>query len=109
MRRPRLLDLFCGAGGASSNRWLWRAGGCACAGRWTVGVYGNGAGGIGKGRKVGGPGTAAAARVVMGIEGMNRRELSQAIPPAYTRFLGAQLIDHLNAETGHLFEVGATT
>jgi len=27
----------------------------------------------------------------MGIDWMNRDELSQAIPPAYTEFIGAQL------------------
>ncbi|PZS35807.1 MAG: hypothetical protein DLM59_02320 [Pseudonocardiales bacterium] len=35
------------------------------------------------------------ARAVMGIDWMNRRELSQAIPPAYTEFIGTQLLDHL--------------
>jgi len=28
----------------------------------------------------------------MGIDWMNRAELSQAIPPAYTEFIGKQLI-----------------
>lgn len=32
----------------------------------------------------------------MGIDWMVRDELSQAIPPAYTRHLGAQLLSHLS-------------
>ncbi len=31
----------------------------------------------------------------MGIDWMNRDELSEAIPPAYTEFIGAQLLQHL--------------
>jgi len=31
----------------------------------------------------------------MGIDWMNRDELSQAIPPAYTEFIGKQLMRHL--------------
>jgi DNA (cytosine-5)-methyltransferase 1 len=31
----------------------------------------------------------------MGIDWMNRDELSEAIPPAYTRFIGEQLLEHL--------------
>jgi DNA (cytosine-5)-methyltransferase 1 len=34
-------------------------------------------------------------RAAMGIDWMNRDELSQAIPPAYTQFIGEQLIEHL--------------
>jgi DNA (cytosine-5)-methyltransferase 1 len=34
-------------------------------------------------------------RRAMGIDWMNRKELSQAIPPAYTEFIGQQLLQHL--------------
>lgn len=37
------------------------------------------------------PNTLAHAREVMGINWMSRRELSEAIPPAYTRWIGEQL------------------
>ena len=36
-----------------------------------------------------------AGRLAMGIDWMNRRELTQAIPPAYTHFIGAALLDIL--------------
>jgi DNA (cytosine-5)-methyltransferase 1 len=36
-------------------------------------------------------------REAMGIDWMNRDELSQAIPPAYTEFIGKQLMEHLKA------------
>lgn len=52
------------------------------------GVYGNGGGGhMTRGYKF----TADEARAAMEIDWMTRRELSQAIPPAYTTFIGFQL------------------
>lgn len=36
-----------------------------------------------------------AARRAMGIDWMTRAEISQAVPPAYTEFIGRQLIDFL--------------
>lgn len=44
-----------------------------------------------------GPGFAAAARTVMGIDWMRRRELSESIPPAYTEYVGTQLRQYLEA------------
>jgi DNA (cytosine-5)-methyltransferase 1 len=43
------------------------------------------------------PRNLAHARAVMGIDWMTRPELNQAIPPAYTEYIGAQLLDHLKA------------
>lgn len=37
----------------------------------------------------------AVQREAMGIDWMELRELSEAIPPAYTEFIGLQLLDHL--------------
>ncbi|MGH9251881.1 MAG: hypothetical protein ACRD0W_20545, partial [Acidimicrobiales bacterium] len=87
LRRHRLF---------ASNVVLMGAGGCYCAadgrrGR-TRGVYGHGKNGSGsRGKTVG----AIVARRLLGIDWMNRDELSQAIPPAYTEFIGAQLLEHL--------------
>ena len=41
--------------------------------------------------------TIADYRASMGIDWMNRNELSEAIPPAYTEFIGTQLMAHLKA------------
>jgi DNA (cytosine-5)-methyltransferase 1 len=35
-----------------------------------------------------------------GIDWMTREELTQAIPPAYTEFIGRQLLQHLSGEVG---------
>ena len=35
----------------------------------------------------------------MGIDWMNRKELVQAIPPAYTEYIGKQLIQILGASS----------
>jgi DNA (cytosine-5)-methyltransferase 1 len=41
--------------------------------------------------------TTARGREAMGIDWMNRDELSEAIPPAYTEHIGRQLLSHLSA------------
>lgn len=52
-----------------------------------IGVYGHGGGGDwGRGRK----GNLAESLTAMGIDWMSRRGVSQAIPPAYTEFIGEQ-------------------
>lgn len=78
-----------------SNRWLWGAGGCNCRGKTGVPVYGHQS--RQKRMRWRGPGVAAAAREVMGIDWMTWAELSQAIPPAMTEFIGRQLIEQLAA------------
>lgn len=45
----------------------------------------------------GGNCTVAAARDAMGIDWMTKNELNEAIPPAYTRFIGRQLLAYLVA------------
>lgn len=41
------------------------------------------------------------ARAAMGIDWMNRDELAEAIPPAYTEYIGRQLIEYLDREATH--------
>ena len=41
-------------------------------------------------------GTADQARAIMGIDWMTKKELNEAIPPAYTEFIGQQLMSHLS-------------
>lgn len=60
-----------------------------------VGVYGNGGGGqMTRGYMA----TKAEALDVMGTPWMDRAGVSQAIPPRYTEFIGAQLIEHIARE-----------
>ena len=46
----------------------------------------------------GGNCTIVAAREAMGINWMTKREINEAIPPAYTRFIGKQLAAYLAAQ-----------
>ena len=86
-----------------SNIDLMGAGGCMCAedrakGR-IAGVYGNGATSVERARaRAGGytPPSVEVRKRLMGINWMLRDELSQAIPPAYTEFIGEQLLAHLS-------------
>lgn len=85
-----------------SNVFLVGAGGCNCAGRRIGGVYGRGGGHVRRrvckdGRTRGGYQLdARRAREILGVSWMNRDEATQAIPPAYTRFIGEQLIEQLS-------------
>jgi DNA (cytosine-5)-methyltransferase 1 len=49
-------------------------------------------------RKFGGPVSLALRKLAMGIDWMGRDELGLAIPPAYTEFIGEQLLAHLATE-----------
>lgn len=95
-RRPLLLDLFCGAGGAAK--------GYQRAGFDVVGIdikpqprhAGNGQRDRIEAHTGKRPGIAE-ARAAMGIDWMRMDELSQAIPPDYTEFIGAQLLSVVKA------------
>ncbi len=59
-----------------------------------IGVYGHGGGGqMTRGRK----GNLAESLDAMDIDWMNRAEISQAIPPAYTEHIGRQLLAYVEA------------
>jgi DNA (cytosine-5)-methyltransferase 1 len=90
-----------------SNVFLMGAGGCTCAGRRIIGVYGdmskNDRKATSRIRRDGRPhGDTRAgverARRIMRMPWADAHELTQAIPPAYTRFIGEQLLAHLAVE-----------
>jgi DNA (cytosine-5)-methyltransferase 1 len=63
---------------------------CTCRGRLVGGVYGHGEQGVNGGR---GYGFAAdAAREAMGMPWVSRDGCAEAIPPAYTQYIGEQFI-----------------
>ena len=47
----------------------------------------------------GGNCTVANAKAAMGIDWMIKNELNESIPPAYTEYLGKQLLNHVHAKT----------
>lgn len=90
LRRHRLFE---------SNLPLMSAG-CMCSGREAVGVYGTGGGGRRSPEAQGGgyKGYPEERAGAMGIDWMtDRDDLSDAIPPAYTQYLGDQLRDLVGA------------
>lgn len=113
MRRPLLLDLFCGAGGAAAGyhaagfglrreRWFetsWSGfalrSPCSHSDE-TVTVTGH-PGGSSKRDGTSGFGSTADWKRAMGIDWMTGKELAQAIPPAYTEYIG----HHLMARVAH--------
>lgn len=97
LRRHRLFE---------SNLELKGNGGCACdkfrkLGLKAAGVYGGGSGNRTHAETVrrGGYTPSKAIREkLMGIDWMSQDGLSQAIPPAYTKHLGAQVLEQLSEE-----------
>ena len=65
--------------------------------RHSMGVYGHGTNAWHR-EKLGRNLRVAEMREAMGIDWMTRDELSQAIPPAYTELIGAQLLQHVQSE-----------
>lgn len=79
LRRHRLFE---------SNAWLMGAGGCMHRGQ-PIGVYGTGGGGqMTRGYK----GNLTESRQATGAYWMNRSDVSQCVPPAYTEHIGSQLL-----------------
>lgn len=76
----------------ASSHLLMLPGPCRHQGQ-PVGVYGTGGGDRSAGRAY--KGDLAESLQAMGIDWMDRRGISQAIPPAYTQWLGDQLLTQL--------------
>ncbi len=97
LRRHRLFE---------SNVFLMGAGGCSCAADRAAGriggVYGGGSVDRTHAREVRRGGYTPGKSVRAGLLGidwrMSQDQLSQAIPPTYTEFIGRQLADHLALE-----------
>lgn len=110
--RPRVLDLFCGAGGCSVERpRLFESNVALTApprrqvpGDEVLGIYGRSP----DGRRLWTRKDASMLRAArshaegsaaMGIDWMTDwADITEAIPPAYTEWIGAQLIAHLAQE-----------
>jgi len=103
MRPPRLLDLFCGAGGAGMG---YHRAGFEVAGadvvpqppphhHWgpAISIAGHGTPAWMRART--GHLGVAEWRQVMGIGWTTRQELTEAIPPACTDLTGRALLDHM--------------
>lgn len=80
----------------ASNVALMAPGLCRCKGQPIGGVYGTGGGGQQtRGYKF----YPDEAREAMGIDWMSRRGIAQAIPPAFTEYIGELLLDELARRT----------
>jgi DNA (cytosine-5)-methyltransferase 1 len=91
LKRHRLFE---------SNLLLMGAGGCSCYGRFIGGVYGGGSANNNHAKQVRHGGYTPAKEVrgqLLGVDWMTMRGQSQAIPPAYTEFIGEQLIRALGS------------
>src|ERR1700719_104429 len=69
---------------------------CSCRGKKLVGVYGDHPQGhFGDGYRIPRARSIAEAREAMGIDWMDWREITQAIPPAYSEYIGRAALAHL--------------
>lgn len=79
---------------------------CSHPHRRAVGVYGHGKwDNENSDRRGGYQGSAAEKAEAMGIDWMNRDELAQAVPPAYTEFIGYQLLVHLGVTSDAIVSI----
>ena len=85
LRRHRLFEMS----------WIVLAPRCQHPKGVSVGVYGNGTNSWHK-QKLGRNVTVDEQREAMGIDWMTRKELSQAIPPAYTEWIGRRILDSIS-------------
>lgn len=101
LRRHRLFE---------SNIWLMGAGGCAHDDTQVAGVYGGSrhrtiADRDNPARRGGYTPAGRISGDLLGIDWMTQRELTQAIPPVYTEYIGHQLLAHMEEPDAPLAEV----
>ena len=97
--RPLLLDLFSGAGGLAVG-YLPPAPPCGSHEGEFYSPAGHGDPNWKRrdaNPHLNGPGYADRCRKAMGIDWMNRDELAQAVPPAYSEWIGKQLLSVVEA------------
>lgn len=70
-------------------------------------VFGHGPGMAQNPHFGGGKGAAAMSRLLMGVDWTNRKELDESIPPAYTEYIGGQLLQYVRAREGNAAAIAA--
>lgn len=86
VRRHRLFEI---------SHYFFLTPACACRNLDYFVIFGNEVRNRRNGKKAGKKNSIDAGRKAMGIDWMTRRELSQAVPPAYTEYIGREILKQI--------------